>query len=398
MKHAMLAMMLALCAVTSTASAQRVVFSEAERADSQTAFYMDGQGDLYPPASIRIDYRDMTAARPVDEYATLKALFKEMAEKPDDRQWRAVLASAKVRPSGNFEADWAAVQTAYRQQTAERIRTAAQGADQVVLLIHGFNNDYRDATDWYAAVEEDFNRFAKSQGTKVSFVRMYWDGLVGSPPAIWTAAQANGPWVGLELRRLLNLLPSDFPLRVFTHSSGAFVMTNAMGDGSSAYPKLGHGYREMAAGGGGYDIPRLTNLRVAMLVPAQPLSAFAEYEHADGTSHGLVPQRLILGTSKHDFATGKARALTKCTWYGATCMTTMPSDACRRVWGDLGQKPLLVNFRQKWWGSHDHAVIAYMRDPEWPELARGLLADEPGVPQGDSLCDKPAYSKKLERS
>lgn len=380
------------------ASAERVVYSEADRAEPKIAFFMDGQGSLYPPADINIDYTQMVSPRPAEDFSSLKALFRDKSRQDGGRDWQAVLVAAGVPRTQSFEADWDRLQAVYRAQAAARIEAAAADMDQVVLLIHGFNNDHREASQWYDVVEEEFGRFLAAHGQKAAFVRMYWDGLSGNPVAIWTAAQANGPWVGLELRRVLNALPATLPLRVFTHSSGAFVMTNALGDNSSAFPDMGTEYRRRAAGGLGYEIPMLSNVRIAMLVPAQPVSAFAEFVHEDGSPHGLVPKRLILGTSRHDFATGKGRAFTSCRWYGATCMTTAPKTACERTWGDLGKKPMLVDFSQKWWGSHDHAVIAYMHDPQWRELTRGLLLDEPGVSQADGLCRQPVRSRKLRRA
>lgn len=395
MKTVMCIVMFALSGFSLSVSARHVLYSEGERADPRLSFFMDRRGDLYPPADVLVDMRGMLkgdAENP--EFATLKGLYRRKSAEPGNKEWLSILAAAKVTPTSDFEHDWQDVQNAFRAELADRIRKAAGGQDEVVLLVHGFNNDYGDAVEWYDRVEESFSRYASAYGHKAVFVRMYWDGLVGNPAAIWTMAQHNGPHVGHELRRLLNSLDGDMALRVFTHSSGAFVLTNALGDGSSAFPKLGEPYRTRAAGSPGYEIPRhLRNMRVAMLVPAQPLTAFSRFFDQDGAQHGLVPARVVLGVSKYDFATGKGRAFTSCKLYGATCMTTQPKKACGAVWRDLRIAPpalMLVDFKQPAIGSHDHAVAAYMEDLEWAELARGLFADEPMLPKGNELCTGPA--------
>lgn len=399
MRRLFTAVLLLLLSLPGVALARHVLYPEGERADPKPSFFMDRAGDLYPPAMVIVDTRGMLvgdAASP--EFATLRGLYRRKAAEPANAEFAAVLASAGVSPSGDFDRDWAQVQENYRSALADRIHAAAKGRKHVVLLIHGFNNDYREASAWYAAVEEDFSRYAAAYGGDVAFVRMYWDGLSANPAAIWTMAQANGPIVGQELRRLLNKLDGDLPLRVFTHSSGAFVFTNAIGDGSSAFPKLGEPYRSRAAGvAPGYAIPaHLVRTRLAMLVPAQPLTAFSNF-HRQGQAHGLIPERVVLGLSKYDFATGKGRAWTSCKLYGATCMTTRVKEACGAVWRDLQIQPpalMLVDFPQPAVKSHDHAVAAYMRDVEWAELARGLLADEPYLPAGNRLCTGPGPALK----
>ena len=384
-------MMLSGCATKT-----QVLYSSDQRSATRLSFFMDRAGDLYPPASVSVDDRAMLAPRTPADFVTLKAAYREKAKESGNPDWSALLSAAGVDPSGAFEQDWERIQTAFRTALADRITTSARDADDVVLLIHGFNNTYAEAAAWYALVEDDLSRHAAAKGRRLAFVRMYWNGLTGSPPAVWTAAQANGPWVGLGLRRVFNRLPDDIPLRVFTHSSGAFVMTNALGDGSSAFPDMGEPYFTRAQGGDGHPIPTLSDLRLAMLVPAQPLTAYGEFIRDDGV-FGLVPDRIVLGTSRRDFATGKARLFTPCWLYGATCMTVKPRKACELVWGDLGRQPILVDFTQPRLRSHPHAVKAYRKDPEWPELIAALLDDEPPATAAQALCRDPIESKHRDR-
>ncbi len=390
---------------------KQVFFNDCMRGkDEAAAFYMDRYGDLYPPAEVSLDVSHFinvrNGPRPyvspgTPEFASLKSLYawKSGRARGEDADWPKLLAHAGVMASGDFEVDWAAVQAVLRDREARRISALGAQYDDVVLLIHGYNNDHADALAWYEQVEANFRNAAAREGRLITFVRMYWDGLKGKTPLfIWDNAQYNGYLVGLELRRLLARVEGDTPLRVFTHSSGAYVITNALGDASAgaqlgAMPEIYH--RRSAGAVAIYAPPmQLQDLRVAMLVPAQPTIAFRNYfrnadtGQPDPAKRALVPQRLILGLSKRDAATNKYGVI-PCGWKGATCMAVKIRQSCRQVAEDLGIVPprlLAVNFAKQGI-RHPHAVKAYMDDDEWPELTRALLAPDPGMPTATpELC------------
>ena len=104
-----------------------------------------------------------------------------------------------------------------------------------------------------------------------------------------------------------------------------------------------------------------------------------------------MPQRLILGLSKRDFAINKG-GVVSCSWMGATCMAVDIKKSCTQVAGDLRISPpqlLAVNFAKQGL-SHPRAVKAYMKDAEWSELTRALLAPDPGMPTATpELCETP---------
>ena len=390
---------------------KQVFFNDCMRSkDDAVAFYMDRHGDLYPPTAVSLDVFHFinvrNGPRPyvspgTPEFASLKSLYRWKSGRAPgvDADWPNLLAHAGVIASGNFEVDWAAVQAVLREREAQRISALGLEYDDVVLLIHGYNNDHEDAFEWYGRVESNFRDEGARYGRRVAFVRMYWDGLKGKTPLfIWNNAQYNGYLVGLELRRLLAQVEGDTPLRVFTHSSGAYVITNALGDASAgaqfdAMPAVYHQRRAGTAPG--YAPPtQLQDLRIAMLVPAQPTIAFRNYfrnadtGQPDPAKPALVPQRLILGLSKRDAATNKYGVI-PCGWKGATCMAVKIRQSCRQVAEDLDIAPprlLAVNFAKQGL-RHPHAVKAYMEDDEWPELTRALLAPDPGMPTGTpALC------------
>lgn len=391
---------------------KQVIFeNEMRQQEGAAAFYMDRAGDLYPPAAVKLDTLYLinvrsgerpTVSTSSTDFATLKSLYRWKSSRPQDTDWPALLAHTGVVASGDFDRDWASVQIALRGEAAQMITALGKSNDDVVLLIHGYNNDHGEAKTWYAHVEGKLRNEAGTHDRRIAFVRMYWDGLAGKTPLfIWDNAQYNGFLVGLELRRLLQQVDGATPLRVFTHSSGAYVIANALGDGSAAaqLSRLPKHYPSLAAGQEGYAPPmQLRDLRVAMLVPAQPTTAFAHYfrnaggDGIDGSKKAAVPQRLILGLSKRDFATNKA-GIIPCHWKGATCMAVEIDESCRQVAKDLGIQPpqlMAVNFARQGL-VHGHGVDRYTDDAEWPELTRALLAPDPGMPVGTrTLCPAPA--------
>lgn len=373
-------------AVSFPAGAVNVVYPDAERAEDPHAFYMDRAGDLYPPATVPVNTKALLNGDPerprVDlataDFAALKSLYRWERERNSPR-WQALVTHTRVVPGNAFDQDWTSIQAALRREAIDRINAVA--AKDVVLLVHGFNNTHKEARCWYEAVESDF----RQRRDGVSFVRMYWDGLsYGKGPGIWGEAQYNGPDVGHQLRRILNQLREDLPLRVFTHSSGAFVMANALGDGTAAFDPddLDEDFIAKARGAAGYEFPKLTDLRVAMLVPAATLTTFANFKQGE---RGAIPARLILGTSRKDSATSKFWA--RCKWAGATCMAIKPKQACAAVRDHLGIAPprvAIVDFPRPsgLFRYHGHGVDSYMEDAQWTELTGSLFEEQPGTPAG----------------
>lgn len=164
------------------------------------------------------------------DFAVLRSLYDWKSRLPDaDPDWQALLRHTAVTPSGDFAIDWGQVQTALRQEVATTLNDLGRTHD-VVLMIHGYNNDHKAAQGWYQQAENGLRDAARGNARPLAFVRMYWDGLEGRTPFfVWTRAQYNGPLVGLELRRILALVEPHVPLRAFTHSSGAVVIANAPG-------------------------------------------------------------------------------------------------------------------------------------------------------------------------
>lgn len=444
MKRLILATLLATATLVSSVFAKNVVFVDDFRSQQPTSsIIMDRRGELYPPndAKTGLTLKALTVIKNVYperfDFATLKAYYTASHEADPCKVWRDF--HAECNPTTAFNDAWDALQQARRREIASKIIGDADGRD-VVLIIHGFNNTPDESSTWYQVVEHDFEGLEAQLGRKIFPVRLYWDGLsVWLPPLIWSAAQFNGPWVGLELRRLLwevYALDPKVRLRVLSHSSGAFVITNALGDASAgsedmanqhdvqrAGRDVGKLYLERASGRGEYAyLPQDLNIRVAMLIPAQPLTAFSHfYQNASGTAHGdtlrgLIPERIVLGLSRRDFAAGKVFG--PCPMLGDSCMAVRTNDTCGHLLRDLN--PLLrggersrdvgvpriypVRFPWTWKSStllgwHKHAVAAYQtHTPQWDEFLLALLADDVGTPEGAETCVAPAQEVKFWNS
>ncbi|WP_277381346.1 hypothetical protein [Stenotrophomonas maltophilia] len=383
-------------------ASKNVLYRDAERRQDATALFLDREGSLYPAASVAVPVKQMLeGARPSSaEFATLRHLYQQSAVPgaASAEAWRSLLADTGVTPDAAFTDTWQQIQQVLRARASQQLDRAAEDGRVVVLLVHGYNNDYREAAAWYERVERDFRERGAASGQALSFVRVYWDGLHGNAFRIWGAAQLNGPYVGLELRRVLaGVDNTDMPLRVFTHSSGAYVMNNALGNGSSPLRGMQDAYYRRAAGLDGYGFPPLRNLRMAMLVPAQPPTAMANYHHPRlEQTFGTIPDRLILGLSRHDFATGKGRRLGSCRMAGNTCMATHIRYSCAAVRRDLrsseshGRKQVwAVAFPQPALKSHPHPVASYMQDGDWKLFADALLLDTALEPANQAaLCER----------
>ncbi|WP_407353360.1 hypothetical protein [Luteimonas sp. R10] len=377
------------------AQAVNVVFTDAERSADGLAFHMDRAGDLYPPGNVPVNTAAMLNGddkRPAvnladPEFAGLKGLYRWESAR-NSPNWQALVRHAGITPSRDFDLDWLLIQQALRGAVVDRI-DALQAPD-VVLAIHGFNNTHAESIGWYQLFEADLRR----RNPRAEFVRMYWDGLsYGKGPGIWGEAQYNGPGVGHQLRRILNRLRPDLPLRVFTHSSGAFVLSNALGDGTGGFDPddLSDAFMARAGGAPGYEYPsQLEDLRIAMLVPAAPLSTFANFRQGE---RGAIPVRVILGTSRKDSATSKFWA--RCRWSGDTCMSNKPRKACAWVREGLGIDPprlAVVDFHRPFglFHYHGHGVDSYIEDPEWVQLVSQLFDERPELPAGTRRwCDPP---------
>lgn len=382
---------LAFIALQSACSTSPVVFSAKERRDAvqhavpaqELVAFVDRHGNLYPGPEVEVNLDAMTAVSEHSaEFASLEALYKRGA---DPEGWAKMRAQAGVPDTGTFDEQWNLVQTKLRASLVQQIQQRTQGTRPLVILIHGFNNDYATAYAWYHLVSEDVRKLQRD----AVVLRLHWDGMVqsGVPVFIWREAQWNAPIVGLGLRDLLRSLPPSQPVRILTHSTGALVAANALGDATKPLDCERPGYAEYCKRiSDSNTLPNQDLYRVALVIPAASLETFQNYPNASRT----WPERMILGLNKDDFATDKL--IFSCLRDGATCMNTWPADACREVKRAFEQAPSktqvsLFEFSNspgdsegsKWIFWEEHSMEAQRNRSRWWPLLHQLLDANPAV-------------------
>lgn len=403
-RHGWPCLVLLLLCGSQAAIAANVIFSDATRTGIESslrqdehAIFYDRNGALYPSSRIKLD--ETWCA---DAGHALELLVHGCGTEPASR-----IAADAGLPA---DAGWESVQRRLRERVATKLKDATSDGSSLVILIHGFNNDanQEDGTPWYT--DEGFHKDILDRVEDPVVLRVYWDGLSGNSlgVGIWGEAQLNARIVGHEFRRLLALLPKDTPVRVLTHSTGAVLIANALGNASGGFGNgcLGGSkgedqpdseYCERASGQvAEYAVPELRNLRVAMLIPAASTDTFDRYNKA-GQTNSLVSNRLVLGLNRNDSATRKL--VLPCGSFGATCMTVWPQYTCAKVRNALSHEQgktqvslFNVGSVDGKRGIHqldDHDAISYQRRREkWIPFMDKWLLDTPQAGDSDRFCPK----------
>ena len=333
------------------------------QAEPATGIFFDRSGDLYPSANVPVQ-----APLPGAQLEDFFRLPRARAA------WESLLAETSVTPGADFDATWVAVQSSLRSAQARSIaRLSDNGRRRVVFLIHGFNNTHAESSDWYRAVENDIRGLLVRHGElSPVVVKVYWDGLKqpGLPAGIWTKAQHNAPVVGVALRKLLRetdkLLPGTHPVVLFSHSTGALVAVNAVGNGSSVFNCRG----EFAATCQAIEsepLPDVRRYRLGLLIPAASLDTFQKFDAA-----GSGPQLIALGTNHLDVATSKGPF--SCRLLGATCMATWTTNTCHMLRDRFGSnariKTALFEFRQSEVGEAGSTLLLWEKHGMEAQMAR----------------------------
>jgi hypothetical protein len=241
------------------------------------------------------------------------------------------------------------------------------GSDRtLIVLIHGFCSTMPETRRSYKAARLEIEHLYPNR--KFAYLEVYWDGLYGSPLAIWEKAQANSKWAGLGLRRLLGRLPASLPVRVMTHSRGASVICAALWN---VEPRISvaddRRYREAQKQ---FSTPVLPGLRIGLLAPAMT-SADLESYFDRGAGTFCFHDRIVLGINPDDYALncgGLSHVMG--TWLGRS--PEVVDDVISPL---LNQGRALV-FRVDFSGSVEHAFEDYaMRDAFEEEFLPKLLGD-----------------------
>ncbi len=398
--------------------ASNVLFANRERGphpdpDVVSIIY-DRYGNLYPSPAVDVPASALRMERtPSQQMFRLSAYFRDQHAE-DTPVWQALLKEAPLSTPGaetSFDVAWRDVQASIRNSVVRRIeQLALSGGGEprpLVVLVHGFNSKKHETLAWY----EEARRLAKRKNPDAVFLDVYWDGLTAAlPPGIWESAQYNFPLIGLEFRRILNVLDTRIPVRVLTHSSGGPLIASTLGDASCPLTADDEDYRRyyelvrdtantrdrcpldaavrrrsasrytpLPGEREAYRVPDPTDFRVGMIVPAASPNTFTSFTpNADG------PNRLIIGINPEDVAIGKA--FMSCTYAGSTCMSARPPAFCQTVFQEFQGNPhtrlYLLNFKGSstnkraylFWD--DHSMLQYFRRDDMDRFLNLLFDDQ----------------------
>lgn len=380
--------------------ATNIVYSNGDRiqraltAPLGASMYIDRDGDLYPPRSVSLGGSLFTASR--GDTATLRAYFQKPSSQAD---WLTVLRVLDRSPVEPFDVLWEKAQQGLVERVAGEIVAGSEGGVRaVVFLVHGYNNDFSEAERWYKLVEADIReRFALRGSRSPFFVRVHWDGLSQAVPiGIWTKAQWNGPLTGLAIRKVLRAmegrLSESAELSILSHSTGALVAVNAVGDGSAALDCKDN-FKEHCPEIQRKDtVPKLVSrVRLGLLIPAASLDTFDAF---DSTS--TSPAAVVLGLNRQDFPTNK---IFSCRILGSTCLNVDGEGACRKLTAALGARTSVdwATFEfsnsskhegQEWLFWESHSVEDQMKRDRWPSFINRVLFAQPNTAAaGQSRCE-----------
>lgn len=371
--------------------ATNVVYSNVDRiqgalsAPQGASMYIDRDGDLYPPRSVSLGGSLFTSSR--SDTATLKAYFSNPSSQAD---WLTLLRVLDRSPVEPFNALWEKVQRVLAERLADEIVAGSEsGARAIVFLVHGYNNDFSEAQRWYKLVEADIGeRFARRGIRTPFFVRVHWDGLSQAiPVSIWTKAQWNGPLAGLAMRKVLRAMDGRLregaELSILSHSTGALVAVNAVGDGSAALDCKDN-FREHCPEIRRKDnIPKfVSRVRLGLLIPAASLDTFDAFHSAS-----TLPAAVVLGLNSQDFPTNK---ILSCRILGSTCLNVDGESACRKLTAAFGASTSVdwITFEfsnsskhegQKWFFWESHSVEDQMKRDRWPSFIDRVLFVQPNT-------------------
>jgi hypothetical protein len=368
----------------------------------QITLFVDREGDLYPPSQVVVKSDKMTEdLGGTDDLALLEPYFRNSE---DPEVWSSMLRAVDLQPSGDFQKDWVEVQTRLRRQASADILKLIQRPEQprIVVLIHGYNNDYWEAATWYDRVSCDI----RARDEKTVFLRIHWDGRKEDLPiTIWSDAQRNGPLTGVGLRAVFRDVVAENPQRdiaVITHSTGALVAAALLGDSSAPFMKSEDAdfLRRLRDT---HSVPDPQRFRLGFLIPAAAVNTFGNY--ASGATSNAErrqrrPDRIVLGLNDDDAPTNKYIATCKAS--GDTCMNTRASKACLRIRDAFGDESVFDYLRIYEFSNssqqegrtllfwEQHGVEAQMLRDRWDGFIEALLGD--GTPPADDasrFCPRP---------
>lgn len=370
-------------------------------AGQQIALFLDREGDLYPPSDISVGDMVTPHARPIGD-SGVATIFRGLSRPEAAGQLNALFSLTGTPPGGPLDARWQHSQQRLKSRASDRIMALlSDNPDaRLVVLIHGYNNDYFEAKQWYDLVSCDMH----ARDPSTIFVRIHWDGLKENLPiSIWGKAQRNGPLAGVGLRPIFSRIAEHGLGReavVITHSTGALVAAALLGDSSAPFAKSDD-MRFLERIRSSQDLPDARKFRLGLLIPAAAYNTFDSYDIGSvggrAGKEARVPARLVLGLNDDDAPTNKY--LLTCKISGDTCMNTWAKKACssiRKKFEDVDNFAFGIyefsnsvrNEGETFIFWEQHGVAAQLMRDRWSGFIDGLLGDQVTA-QDDSAsaCD-----------
>jgi hypothetical protein len=360
-----------------------------------TRVLFDRWGDLYPDASVDRDRLAQAGDSLSGYYERLKA-----SRAPE---WPSLLAAYGVRDDNDFNGTWQTVQDSI---VARIVRGAVGGAGggPLVVLIHGYNNNEEEAWTTYSYVRAVLQQRRYGDG---AVLEVFWDGRTDMGKwrrnaNAWGRAQHNAYGVGLGLRRILNSVPHETPVRILTHSHGGKLASVALWNVTSAIPNTRAVWRtwydSLRMDTTRYRTPTHQNIRLAMIAPAMLGNVIGDQYKSDSSAtppgRRMPIDRLIVGQNRRDKVVQKKWILgiPLPAIIGSTTLGGRPSEYNFYAPGfnlpDQEPVAFCVDFsRLPGPNPKEHAWITYMRRPAVGELLALLFSEE--SPSQGYLCPPP---------
>lgn len=270
--------------------------------NNSKSIYIDAFGSIYPDNTLSKYTSKTSLSNSLQEYflkhkgvvcageldMPLSAMCEAVADSETLEEKQELSKEQESKTQEKWEASQTKLVDFFVKSLAGDLKK--ENYDSLVVLIHGFNVDKGKSE--YEFIKDRIGLAYQSRGpSKPFFLEVYWDGnKAGNIPKAWRNAQGSGPLIGLRLRNVINeLYPriSNLPLRILTHSSGAFVAGSIFGNPVSANPRLlcssknsaiKHKFAREIMGEnsleGRYAIPMIENVRIFMVAPATPAKTF----------------------------------------------------------------------------------------------------------------------------
>ncbi len=381
------------------ACSSHVYFFDQEQNQSSIPIrvYLDSFGNLYPESGYPIGYM---ATNP-SIYELTSDYGNGLCQQVVSGSEAEILCNS-ITPSDRFcgggpycfpSNEWRNAQAILWGELAKKTakKYSSQNNENIVFLIHGFNNNVEESRPMFELVRE--NIIATDILNRPLFVEIYWDGSKGGPlTGAWSSSQFSGPLVGFNLRQLfenlriaINENEDELPkVKIFTHSSGAFIVGALLGDPTDALPDLQEPksadyefFKENVAGGNErYPIPKdYPSIDVGLIAAATPSTTFTRGPKGEGIIADNT--KLYFSINPDDFALGKGFRLYN--YFGATGAGASRELFCMELKkiDKPGVSTYAYDFESGFnFSAKSHQVSYYFKHPSTQRFLQDWLADE----------------------